>query len=116
MVTGDSFRELALSFEDATEEPHFEKTSFRVRKKIFVTLDEKENIACVMLSLVDQSAFSAYDKTVMYPVPNAWGKYGATYINLKKVKKTMLKDAIACAYRHIISKSERQKAARKKKK
>lgn len=116
MITADYLRKYALSFADAEELPHFERTSFRVREKIFVTMDEKENLACVMLSPVDQSAFSAYDKTVMYPVPNAWGKYGATYINLKKIKKTMLKDAITCAYNHIISKSEKQKAARKKKK
>ncbi len=33
MVTIDSLRKLALSFPEATEEPHFEKTSFRVKKK-----------------------------------------------------------------------------------
>lgn len=76
-------------------------------------MDEKNQLVCVMLSPVDQSAFSAYDKTVMYPVPNAWGKSGATYIDLKKVKLSMLKDAISTAYNHIISKSAKQKAVRK---
>lgn len=45
MVTIDSFRKLALSFPEATEEPHFEKTSFRVKKKIFATFDEAKNRA-----------------------------------------------------------------------
>ncbi len=102
MVTIDQARTLALSFGDSEELPHFERTSFRVKKKIFATMSEKENVVCVMLSPVDQSAFCAYDKTVMYPVPNAWGKKGATYVNLKKVKKTMLKDALSCAYNKIL--------------
>ena len=41
MITIETFRTLALSFENATEEPHFEKTSFRINKKIFATLDIK---------------------------------------------------------------------------
>jgi len=98
MVTIETFRKLALSFEGAEELPHFEKASFRVKKKIFATLDEKLNVACVMLSEVDQSVFCAFDKTIIYPVPNKWGKKGATFIELKKVKKEMLLDALTCSY------------------
>lgn len=39
MVSIDTLRKLALSFPEVTEEPHFEKTSFRVKKKIFATYD-----------------------------------------------------------------------------
>jgi predicted DNA-binding protein (MmcQ/YjbR family) len=112
MVKSTEVRKLALSLDNAEELPHFERTSFRVKKKIFATMSEKENLVCVMLSPVDQSAFCAYDKTVMYPVPNAWGKKGATYVNLKKVKKTMLKDALATAYHHLVTKSTEQKTKR----
>ena len=51
-------RRFALSLPDATEEPHFDKSSFRVRGKIFATVppgrghlhvfvDEPEASACV---------------------------------------------------------------------
>ena len=33
MVSIKSFRKMALAFPEATEEAHFEKTSFRVKKK-----------------------------------------------------------------------------------
>lgn len=72
-------------------------------------MDEKQNLVCVMLSPIDQSAFCAFDKTVMYPVPNSWGKKGATYVNLKKVRKTMLKDALSMAYNHLLAKLQNQK-------
>ena len=51
---------------------------------------------------MEQSVF-AYDPTVIYPVPNAWGKQGWTYIDLKKVKKTVLKDALKAAYDNAIA-------------
>ena len=35
MVAINTFRKLALSFEDATEQPHFEKISFRIKNKVF---------------------------------------------------------------------------------
>lgn len=98
MVTEKAFRELALSFPDAVELPHFEATSFRANKKIFATLDVKKNRGCLMLSPVDQSVFCAYDKTILYPVPNSWGKQGATYVELKTVRKSVLKDAMKHAY------------------
>ncbi len=104
MVTIETFRQLALSFPEVAELSHFDRASFRVNKKIFATLLEKDNLAMVKLSLVDQSVFCAFDKTIIYPVPGGWGTKGATYIDLNKIKKTMLKDALTTAYRHITQK------------
>jgi hypothetical protein len=44
---------------------------------------------------------TAFDKAVIYPVPNKWGKRGATYVELKAVRKNMLKDALTPAYNRI---------------
>jgi len=98
MVDIETVRQIALSFEEAVELPHFERTSFRVNKKIFATVDVKKNLLCLMLSPVDQSVFTSYDKSVIYPVPNKWGLKGATYVELQKVRKAMLKDALTVAY------------------
>ncbi len=98
MITIPAFTKLALSFADVVQLPHFELISFRVNKKIFATLDEKNNRAMVKLSLPDQSSFSSYDPTIIYPVPNAWGAQGATYIELDKVGRAILKDALTTAY------------------
>jgi predicted DNA-binding protein (MmcQ/YjbR family) len=103
MVSIETFRTMALSFAFVDEAPHFEKTSFRIHKKIFATLNVAENRCCVKLSPVDQSVFCLYDKTVIYPVPNKWGTQGWTLINLAKVKKTMLKDALETAYNEVAS-------------
>jgi predicted DNA-binding protein (MmcQ/YjbR family) len=97
MVTIKEVQTWALALPEAVELPHFEKTSFRVGKKIFATLDKKKHQVVVKLNEIDQSVFSS-DKTVICPLPNAWGKQGWTRIELKKVRKTLFKDALKTAY------------------
>lgn len=98
MVSIETVRQLALSFPETDEHPHFHLRAFRVKKKIFSSLDEKKKRVMVKLSLTDQSVFCAFDATVIYPVPGGWGRGGATYIELTKVKKSMFKDALTTAY------------------
>ena len=104
MVTIDKLREIALTFPETTEEPHFEKTSFRVKKKIFATYDEKLKRACIKLSEIDQNVFSSVDISIIYPVPNKWGKQGWTFVEMQKVKKEMFVDALTTAYCEVAPK------------
>jgi predicted DNA-binding protein (MmcQ/YjbR family) len=97
-VTAKTFTELALSFPAASEQPHFEKLSYRVNKKIFATLDLARNNACLKLGEIDQSVFCLVDPAAIYPVPNKWGKQGWTIIELGQVKKTLVKDMLTKSY------------------
>lgn len=96
MVDIKTFRKLALSLPEVEEAPHFEKASFRIKKKIFVTLDVANEIVCVKLTEIDQSVFST--SAAIYPVPNKWGKQGWILIELKKVNKKLLEDALKTAF------------------
>lgn len=98
MITIDRFREIAFSLPEMEESPHFEKTSFRVAKKIVATVDLTKNIACVKLNEIDQSAFCSFDTSIIYPVPNKWGKSGWTFIELNRVNEETLIDAFKTAY------------------
>ena len=109
MVDTKTVRSLALAFEEAEEHPHFENQSFRVKKKIFATLNTKMNRACVKLSEIDQSVFSEPDTSIIYPVPNKWGKQGWTLIELKKVRKDIFKDALTTAYCNVAPKKLAEK-------
>ena len=101
MVSCSSFQTMALSFPESMELPHFEKKSYRVRNKIFATLDIPANKAMVKLSLIEQSVFCAIDPSVIYPVPGGWGKHGATYIELKRVTASVLRDALKHAFANV---------------
>lgn len=98
MVSMQTFRKIALSFPETTEEPHFEKTSFRVKKKIFATYDDKHHRACLKLSEIDQEVFSSIDSAVIYPIPNKWGKQGWTFFEMQKVSEEIFRDALTTAY------------------
>ena len=112
MATLETFRKIALSFPEATEEPHFEKTSFRVKKtansssaaKIFATYDAVKERACVKLSEIDQDVFSSADKTVIFPVDNKWGKQGWTLIEMSKVREDVFIDALTTAFCEVAPK------------
>ena len=109
MVDVNVFKKLALSFPDAVELPHFEKTSFRVGNKIFATLSIETKLAVIKLSEVDQSVFCAFDKDIIYPVENKWGKQGWTVIRLEKVRKDMLRDALSTAYNEVFQNKTKKK-------
>jgi hypothetical protein len=98
MVSVNTAREFALAFDEVAEAPHFEIFAFKVNKKIFASLDEKKKRMMVKLSEIDQDVYCSIDKEIIYPVPGGWGKQGATYVELAKVKKDLLKDALTTAY------------------
>ena len=99
MTSIEQARKVALSLPETEEKPHFHLTSFRIKNKIFATIHADKNYVMVKLSAIDQSVFCAYNKEVIFPVPGGWGKKGATFIDLKKVKKSMLLDALSTAWK-----------------
>jgi predicted DNA-binding protein (MmcQ/YjbR family) len=98
MVSISTFRKIALSFPGASEDLHFDKTSFRVNKKIFATYDSKLKRACIRLSEIDQHVFSTADRQNIFPVDNKWGKQGWTLVEMTRVRKDLFKDALTTAY------------------
>lgn len=101
MVSLAQATKVALALDDVVEQPHFEKTSFRTYKKIFLTLDAARKRGCVKLSLEDQDVFTAMQKEVVYPVPNTWGKQGWTLVELKEIKMAVFVDIVGAAYEEV---------------
>lgn len=103
-MTPDQFRKHALAFPEAVEEPHFEKTSFRVRKKIFATMSPEKAEVVLKLPPLEQTVFTDASSGAIYPVENRWGQQGWTVVVLGKVKSDLLRDALACSYRCVAPK------------
>ncbi len=106
MIDTEYFRMLAKSFPGVEEMPHFEKPSFRINKKIFATLNQKENRACVKLTESDQYIFTLVDKSIVYPVPNKWGLQGWTLINLPGINKRLLNQILRASYKGVADNSK----------
>jgi hypothetical protein len=98
----NTFREMALSFPETEEAPHFDRAAFKVKgKRIFATLHEKSETANLKLTEVDQSVFSDFAACI-YPVNNKWGKQGWTTFELHDVPKELLLDALNLAFQHAL--------------
>ena len=87
-----------LSLPGTEQYDHFGKPAFRANKRTFATLWVPEGRVMAKLSLIDQSVFSAFDPSVIYPVPNKWGLQGCTFFELATVRQDMLEDAITLAW------------------
>jgi hypothetical protein len=98
MVDSNLFISIAGSFDETVEQPHFDKLSFRVNKKIFATLDLQNNIAVLKLALAEQAEYCAIDETAINPVKGAWGKMGYTCFELNRLRKDVVISAITSAY------------------
>jgi len=103
------FRDLAFSFPGTIENPHFDRSAFKVEnKRIFATLHEATATVNVKVSPVDQVVFCSFDKNVVYPVPNKWGLRGWTTFELEKVPYELMQDALETAYKDVF-KSKKKK-------
>ena len=98
MVNLESFRKIALADPEAIEDTHFDKLSFRVKKKIFATYNPKKNQVSVKLSLSDQDLYGLIDKNTIYAVPNAWGKQGWTIVELNTINEEIITAIVRSAY------------------
>lgn len=103
MVTVKEFRKMVMSFPGAVESPHFDKSSFRVKKKIFCTLAEAEKVVTVKLPEAIQSVFCSAGPAAVSIVANKWGKQGWTSIQLDKVPEDLLAEALDNSFNHVIS-------------
>jgi predicted DNA-binding protein (MmcQ/YjbR family) len=113
MMSLDQVRQIAMSFEGVTEEPHFDKISFRVKKKIFLTVDEKNMRACAQMSPEEQNVYSMIDQEMIYPVPNKWGLKGATYLELNQMRKELFTEIVMISYNHVTSMRKASRTNRK---
>ncbi len=98
-MTASDFRRLALALPQVVEGSHHGHADFRVGKRIFATLGlEPEGYGVLILRPEEQATLTKEAPTVFSPVPNGWGRQGATRVLLKKVTPTRLKRALQVAW------------------
>ena len=99
-MTVKEFRVLALSLPETVEAAHMGHPDFRVGGKIFATLSPAgEGWAMVKLTAEQQEAFIAAEPKVFSAFNGAWGRGGATKVQLQAAKKGSLRTALVFAWR-----------------
>jgi len=105
-MTQATVRTIALSLAEAEEHPHFDRASFRVRGKIFVTLppskDGRELIVLKLPVLVKES-LQQTDASAIVSLGN-WDKGGWTQLDIGRMDEAKLADLIRLAWRGVAPK------------
>lgn len=105
-MTQSAIRALALSLPEAQEHPHFDRPSFRVRGKIFVTLppvtDGRELVVLKLPVLVKES-LQETDPDAVVSLGN-WDRGGWTQLDIGRMDDAKLADLIRLAWRHAAPK------------
>jgi hypothetical protein len=104
-MTAADFRRMALALPEATEGAHMGHADFRVRNKIFATLDHTETLGMVKLNPEQQHEFVKAQPEIFVPVKGGWGRGGATHVRLAEADEGTLGKALAIAWRNTAPKS-----------
>ncbi|HEX7237651.1 MAG TPA: MmcQ/YjbR family DNA-binding protein [Gammaproteobacteria bacterium] len=89
-------RRLALKLPEATEEPHFERTSFRVRGKIFATAEPDGSYMNVFVDDEQREIMVRVDPKVYETL--TWGKIAYLRVHLKNAKARDVETLLRAAW------------------
>jgi hypothetical protein len=96
-MDADAVRSFALSLPDATEEPHFHFTSFRIRGKIFATMPPNNELLHIFCPEEDREAAVAAHPDVCEVLH--WGKRVAgVKLTLARADSDVVEDLLKAAY------------------
>ena len=111
-MTEDEFRAMALSLPGAIEASHMDHPDFRVGGKIFATLGHpRRGWGMVALTPDEQLLVVQAEPAVFSPANGAWGRGGATLVDLKAARKRTVRTALAAAWRRRASKQHTRKTS-----
>src|SRR5262245_59717716 len=101
-MTPKAFKTFALSLPEAVSAPHFERTSFRVGKKVFATMTADGSEAMVKLSSKDGIDVLLSSKPDVFFSHGTWTtKNGALGVRLAKANEKMMRELLIDAWKGI---------------
>lgn len=99
-MTANDFRTLALSLPDVVESAHMDHPDFRVGGRIVATLGyPNRDWGCVMLTPDEQLLVCQSEPDTFVPVTGAWGRRGATQVNLRAARTRSVRTALEAAWK-----------------
>ena len=104
-MTPKAFRALALSLPEASEAPHFERTSFRVGKKIFATMTADGTEAMVRVAPKERLQAVLEAHPAAFFTHGGWtDRLGALGVRLAKADAALLGELLIGSWRGVATK------------
>lgn len=97
-VTPARAKALALSLENATSYPHFDRVAFRTPRRTFATLALSGADMNFAFDLELQARFCERAPHAIHPVAGGWGRMGFTRCDLEAIDAATFKEALIAAH------------------
>jgi len=97
-VTAKRAQELALSLENASSYPHFDRIAFRTPRRTFATLAMSGGDLNFKLEPAEQQHFCERAPHAIAPVAGGWGRMGWTSCDLRAIDAATFKAALLAAH------------------
>lgn len=97
-VTAKRAQQLALSLQNATSYPHFDRIAFRTPRRTFATLALSGRDLNFMFDLAQQAHFCKLAPHAITPVAGGWGRMGATRCDLALIDAATFVTALEAAH------------------
>ena len=91
-------RKLALSLENVSEAPHFNRTAFRTPRRIFATLANDGGDVNFKFDRHLKEFYCEQAPEAIAPVAGGWGRMGYTSCDLKKIDEATFVSALKAAH------------------
>jgi hypothetical protein len=113
-VTAKRARTLALSLENASAYPHFDRIAFRTPRRTFATLALSGGDLNFMLDPEQQRLFCERAPHAISPVPGGWGRMGWTSCELSQIDAKTFGLALTAAHARANTPLPKRKKAKAK--
>ena len=103
-MTPDEFAEIARDAPESEPGGHQGADDFRVRKKIFATLDRQTGVGALKLTPEEQGLLMAAS-AAFYPANGTWGARGWTKVRLAEAADNDVRAGVNMAWANVAPKS-----------
>ncbi len=104
-MTPEAFRRLALALPGAVESAHGNHPDFRAAGRVFASLGYPDDAhGMVKLKPEQQAEYIERMPHVFQPVKGAWGRGGATVVDLAAARPAMVQAALHAAWTSVTAK------------
>lgn len=101
-MTPAAFRKIVLGLDGVIEASHMNHPDFRAANgRIFATLNEDETRGMAALTPDQQADLMARAPQMFVPAAGAWGRGGATMIDLKNAQAEIVGEAVTLAWQRV---------------
>lgn len=100
MSTGKDLRKLALALEGVEEVQHWDKTAFRTKRRIFITMRPGDGTA--MLHIPEEHQEILFDARPEAFTPLHWGKVTRCLVKLKLIPRSELARLVDEAWEYAL--------------